>query len=87
MQVMSLPLANRVGTITYWLTTVTVPFGKTVELDSISPRPPSQSISAAGFPVAAVQVAATVLLAPSMRGLGPFIKLTTGSTKKGNEVN
>lgn len=54
-------------------------------MDSISPRPPSQSICAAGFPVAAVQVAATVLFAPSIRGFGPFVKLTTGSTKEGGK--
>lgn len=85
-QVIRLPLANRVGTILYWLMTVTVSFGNKVELDSISPRPPSQSISAAGFPVAAVQMAAIVWFAPSIRGFGPFVKLTIGSTtgeKKG----
>jgi len=85
-QVIRLPLANLVGMMVYWLMTVTVSFGNKVELDSISPRPPSQSISAAGFPVAAVQMAAIVWLAPSIRGFGPFVKLTTGSTvgeKKG----
>lgn len=32
--------------------------------------------------MAAVQVAAIVLFAPSIRGFGPFVRLTTGSTKE-----
>lgn len=35
--------------------------------------------------MAAVQVAAIVLFAPSIRGFGPFVKLTTGSTTEGEK--
>lgn len=79
-QVILLPLANLVGKSLYWLTTVAVSFGKEVVVDSISPRSPSQSICATGFPVAAIQMAATVSFPPSIKESGPFIRLTVGST-------
>lgn len=79
-QVIRLPLANLVGNSLYWLTIVAVSFGKEVVVDSISPRSPSQLICATGFPVAAIQMAATVSFPPSIKESGPFIKLTVGST-------
>lgn len=81
-QVIRLPLANLVGNNLYWLTTVAVSFGKEVVVDSISPRSPSQLICATGFPVAAIQMAATVSFPPSIKESGPFIRLTVGSTVK-----
>lgn len=79
-QPIRLPLANLVGNSLYLLTTVAVSFGKVVVIDSISPRSPSQSICATGFPVAAIQMAATVSFPPSIKESGPFIRLTVGST-------
>lgn len=79
-QVTRLPLANLVGNSLYWLIIVAVSFGKEVVVDSISPRSPSQLICATGFPVAAIQMAATVSFPPSIKESGPFIKLTVGST-------
>lgn len=79
-QVIRLPRANLVGNSLYWLTIVAVSFGKEVVVDSISPRSPSQLICATGFPVAAIQMAATVSFPPSIKESGPFIKLTVGST-------